>query len=281
MVASVLACIEKKDCQKAVLARSKRVIYKQAVDSLSLLERFIALRENSYLFYIRLAADEAFICRSPERLVAVDHGNVEIDAIAGTRPRDSDPQRDQFLGLQLLQSTKDRHEQAIVSRHVNSRLDACCHAHYSDPQPSLLHLRHVQHLLTRHSGQLKAGVSALALADKLHPTPAIGGMPCDPALALISELESFDRGWFAGGVGWISHASLELAVAIRCGLVRDNVLHLFAGCGIVEGSIAELEWQEAEYKMQSFMAAMNVLPEDENRAKLPMGSSINSIAAHV
>lgn len=98
----------------------------------------------------------------------------------------------------------------------------------------------------------------------LHPTPAVGGYPTREALAAIRKLEPFERGWYAGPVGWMSRASSEFAVAIRSGLVRSDTLTLFSGAGIVSGSEPQAEWDEIEHKIGDFT---NVLGLDLERAK--------------
>jgi menaquinone-specific isochorismate synthase len=86
----------------------------------------------------------------------------------------------------------------------------------------------------------------------LHPTPAVGGYPNGEALEEIRAFEPFDRGWYAGPIGWIGADAAEFAVGIRSGLVRGSRLALFSGAGIVEGSVPEDEWAEIEQKIGDF-----------------------------
>jgi menaquinone-specific isochorismate synthase len=90
----------------------------------------------------------------------------------------------------------------------------------------------------------------------LHPSPAVGGVPPGKALEYIREHEPFDRGWYAGPVGWIGPNSSEFAVAIRSGLVHDNTLSLYSGAGIVDGSTPEDEWNEIDTKLSSALSAL-------------------------
>jgi isochorismate synthase EntC len=97
----------------------------------------------------------------------------------------------------------------------------------------------------------------LALAHRLHPTPAVGGTPRDVALALIDEHEGFDRGWYAGPIGWLgADGDGELMVALRCGLVTGTQATLFAGCGIVADSDPAREWEESRLKLRTMIAAL-------------------------
>jgi menaquinone-specific isochorismate synthase len=94
----------------------------------------------------------------------------------------------------------------------------------------------------------------------LHPTPAVGGYPRREALEEIRALEPFDRGWYAGPVGWIGAEGSEFAVGIRSGLVRGNSLALFSGAGIVAGSVPEDEWAEIEQKIGGFVRVFGLEP---------------------
>ena len=101
-------------------------------------------------------------------------------------------------------------------------------------------------------GTLKDGVTDAGLLEALHPTPAVGGYPRDRALGEIRDLEPFDRGWYAGPVGWIGAEASEFAVGIRSGLVRGRTLDLYSGAGIVAGSVPDEEWAEIEQKIGDF-----------------------------
>ena len=90
------------------------------------------------------------------------------------------------------------------------------------------------------------------------PTPAVGGYPARRALRAIAEMETFDRGWYAGLVGWVGRDAAEFAVAIRSGLFEGSRLSVFAGAGIVAGSEAGVEWQELDCKMNHFVHALDL-----------------------
>jgi len=99
-------------------------------------------------------------------------------------------------------------------------------------------------------------VSDAALMQALHPSPAVGGVPTNKAIAYLREHEPFDRGWYAGPVGWVGPESGEFAVAIRSGLVRGNTLSLYSGAGIVDGSTPDGEWSEIETKLSNALSAL-------------------------
>jgi isochorismate synthase EntC len=110
----------------------------------------------------------------------------------------------------------------------------------------------VQHLVTHIEGSPANGISVLGFAGALHPTPAVGGVPLEEALARIGKLEAIDRGWYAGGIGWVSgDGDGEIAVALRCALLRGGVSHLYAGNGIVADSDPDLELEETRWKFRA------------------------------
>ena len=117
-------------------------------------------------------------------------------------------------------------------------------------------LRFVQHLVTRdHRHAPRAATGSSPSAERLHPTPAVGGDPRDVALALIDEHEGFDRGWYAGPIGWLgADGDGELCVALRCGIVDRTQATLFAGCGIVADSDPDREWEESRIKLRAVIS---------------------------
>jgi menaquinone-specific isochorismate synthase len=125
-----------------------------------------------------------------------------------------------------------------------------------DKDISVLKLHQCQHLRTHIEGILEQDNTDADLLRTLHPTPAVGGLPKEGAVRWIAEAEPFDRGWFAGPVGWIGGDSAEFAVGIRSGLVSDTTLSLYAGAGIVPGSEAEQEWAEIENKLSPFVGIL-------------------------
>ena len=127
-----------------------------------------------------------------------------------------------------------------------------------NPEPVLRETPNVWHLSTRFRGVLTdASPSALDLVAALHPTPAVGGTPPDAALEAISDLEPFDRGRYAGPVGWMdANGDGEWAIALRCAELRGDRAVLYAGAGIVAGSEPDDEVDETERKFRAFLDAL-------------------------
>ena len=119
-------------------------------------------------------------------------------------------------------------------------------------------MKNVQHLQTPITGELGQDEHILNLVARLHPTSAVAGTPTDKAMKVISEMESHDRGWYSGPIGWInSKGDGEFYVALRSALVKDEEAHIFAGGGIVSESHPDTEWEETELKLQPIISALS------------------------
>jgi menaquinone-specific isochorismate synthase len=200
----------------------------------------------------------AFVGASPELLVRRDGARAQTVALAGTTRRSADPAVDDHLGEQLLRSVKDREEQAIVARRIERTLEPVSVWVTAADDPVLVKVQNVQHLATPIRAQLADPLPAVELAGMLLPTPAVGGEPREAALPLIPALEGLDRGWYAGAVGWTDLAEDgEFCVALRCALLRREIAHLYAGCGIVRDSVAADELAESEVKLEALLPLLS------------------------
>jgi menaquinone-specific isochorismate synthase len=151
-----------------------------------------------------------------------------------------------------LHSAKDLSEHTYVSKGIREALEPLCEELEIEDCVSEMKLARGRHLRSKVRGTLEDDVTDAALLDAMHPTPAVGGHPRSEALEQIHALEPFDRGWYAGPVGWIGQEASEFAVGIRSGLVRGRKLALFSGAGIVTGSVPGEEWAEIEQKIGDF-----------------------------
>jgi salicylate biosynthesis isochorismate synthase/menaquinone-specific isochorismate synthase len=200
----------------------------------------------------------AFVGASPELLVRRDGARAQTVALAGTTRRSADPAVDDHLGEQLLRSVKDREEQAIVAHRIERTLEPVSVWVTASEDPVLVKVQNVQHLATPIRAQLADPLPAVELAGMLLPTPAVGGEPREAALPLIPALEGLDRGWYAGAVGWTDLAEDgEFCVALRCALLRGEIAHLYAGCGIVRDSVAADELAESEVKLEALLPLLS------------------------
>jgi salicylate biosynthesis isochorismate synthase len=241
------------ELEKIVLAREVRAHAAAPHDPAAV---FGALRDVFPGCYCWCAGtpELAFLGASPELLVRRDGQRAQTVALAGTMRRSADPAVDDHLGEQLLQSSKNREEHQIVERRIERTLDPASVWVAASDEPVLVKVHNVQHLATPIRAQLADPVPAVELAGMLLPTPAVGGEPRERALPLIPALEGFDRGWYAGGVGWTDLAEDgEFCVALRCALLRGEVAHLYAGCGIVRDSVPSEELAETEVKLEALL----------------------------
>lgn len=252
-VARAVELIRRGEVQKVVLAREVRVHAPQPIDVAAV---FGALREvfPSCFSYCVGTPDGAFVGASPELLVRRDGARAQTVALAGTTRRSADPSVDDHLGEQLLHSSKNREEQRIVGSRIERTLDPVSVWVAAAEEPVLVKVQNVQHLATPIRAQLREPLHTLELAGLLHPTPAVGGEPREDAVKLIPQLEGLDRGWYAGPIGWTDLAEDgEFCVALRGGLLRERVAHLYAGCGIVRDSDPAAELAETEIKLQTML----------------------------
>lgn len=144
---------------------------------------------------------------------------------------------------------------------LSSALAESCVDVTAESGPRVLKLANVQHLSTPVRGRLPEGSAegVLGLAARLQPTPALGGHPRAEALEWLARNEGFDRGWYAGGVGWADQeGNGEFAVAIRSALVRGASASLYAGCGLVADSDPEVEYAETCAKLRPMRAALGL-----------------------
>ncbi|RMH82089.1 MAG: isochorismate synthase [Calditrichaeota bacterium] len=258
MVQAVLQDFECGRLQKAVLARRTTLDFTAPLSPMGLLQQLQELNPGVFHFGFQFSSGAVFIGSTPERLYRREGNHILSEAVAGTRPRGATPAEDRRLERELLISDKEVREHRLVVESIRGTLQELCRVWEEDRRVSVLKLPRLQHLYARIQGLLHEGVGDARILAALHPTPAVGGLPKEPALERIARLEPFDRGWYAGPVGWIRPDAAEFVVGIRSGLVQGEQLHLYTGAGIVPGSRPAREWQELETKMENFLKALNL-----------------------
>jgi menaquinone-specific isochorismate synthase len=245
-VARALDAIAAGRLDKVVLAREALVEAESPFPRAALLER---LRERAGREAFVYASD-GFLGASPELLVS-RRGRVAVSRpMAGTVPRGATADAEARGLARLTGSAKEKVEHRLVVDAVAEGL-AKVADRVEVAAPEVVRLATVAHLATEVTAALTEPLpSALELAGVLHPTPAVGGSPRDAALAAIAALEPFDRGRYAGPVGWVDAAGDgEWAVALRCADLHGRRARLLAGAGIVHGSEPDAEWAETEHKL--------------------------------
>lgn len=244
---------------KVVLARRSQVMTTTDIDPLAWLSSFKAEGKDAYQFCLQPHESPAFIGNTPEQLFGRDHLNVFSEALAATRARGGSESLDLKMAHDLFSSAKDHHEFAIVRENIKNKLEAICSSVALEPVKAVRKLARVQHLYGRFSGKLRSEDDEFKILSSLHPTPAVCGFPMEDAREFIVENEMFDRGLYAGPVGFFGGAQSEFAVGIRSALIGKDVgAMIYAGLGVVEGSDPALEWQELELKASQFMKLMKL-----------------------
>jgi isochorismate synthase len=243
---------------KVVLARTMEVDAGRALDPRRLVHRLRAVDPDCFAFAAPTGTGSILVGASPELLVSRHGSEVRANPLAGSAPRAGDPDEDRANAEALGSSAKDRQEHAIVVEAVFAALHPLCTELHHDADPVLLPTANVWHLSTRFRGRLREPApSALELAAALHPTPAVAGTPTPSALEVIAALEPFDRGCYAGPVGWVdADGDGEWALALRCAELAGERATLFAGAGIVPDSDPALELDETERKFRAFLDSL-------------------------
>ncbi|CAB4631232.1 MAG: isochorismate synthase [Actinobacteria bacterium] len=241
------------DARKVVLARGIELITDRPVSPSAVLSQLRRTFPASHLFSI-----DGFVGATPELLVERTGTVVRAHPMAGTAPRSGDPETDARLAAGLLASTNTKDEHRHTIDMVHDTLLPWCSYLDEEAEPSIVAVANVQHLSTRLEGQLSEPIaSVLDLVGALHPTPAVGGMPRDAALALIEELEGLDRGRYAGPVGWVdAKGNGTWAVGIRSAQINGTRTRIHAGVGVVADSQAEQELAETRAKLQTMLGAI-------------------------
>jgi menaquinone-specific isochorismate synthase len=240
---------------KVVLAREVTIALRGPVTVAAVLDRLRRDQPECFTY-----GAGSYVGASPELLARRRGRQVVSRPMAGTAAQGDRNGDDRRRVAAMAASAKEQAEHRLVVDEVRARLGALSDGPVRAHGPEIFRLSTVAHLATTVSCRLRdPGVSALDVAAQLHPTPAVAGVPRAAALAAIAELEGFDRGLYAGPVGWVdARGDGDWAVALR-GATLDpggRRARLTAGAGIVAGSDPEAEWDETEAKLASMRAAL-------------------------
>ena len=263
-ISAALGCIDAGTLHKVVPARQLTARLAGPMDGAALaglLARLAARYPAATTFAVG-RGPLTLLGASPELLVRTGDGIAGTDALAGSCPRHEQPQRDEELAREMLASPKERYEHDAVVEHLRYAMTAAgVELHPVPAEPQVRALSGIQHLWTPLRGRVGTPPGALfRLADALHPTPAVGGLPTDAALSFLRRHEPSERGWFAGPVGWTDLAGNgELRLALRSALVDtpSGEMSLFAGSGVVAGSCPDAELAETDAKLNAVPAALD------------------------
>jgi len=251
--AAALAAIEAGRFEKLVLARHVDVELQQPLDAVQVLEALRRRFPACTLFHLARAESE-FFGATPELLVRLRDGVVESDAVAGSA--------DVGHAHRLAASAKERHEHALVVDAIVAALAPLCRTLERPPAPLAHRLANIVHLRTPIRGTLAAPAHVLTLVERLHPTPAVGGVPVAAALAHLRAAEDAPRGWYAAPFGCFDERGEgHFVVALRSCVRHAGGLRAYAGAGLVRGSHPLDELEETRLKLRAVLDTLDVVAD--------------------
>ncbi|MHB1676092.1 MAG: anthranilate synthase component I [Sulfuriferula sp.] len=249
----------------------QRLIKPYTASALSLYRALRSINPSPYMYYYDMGNFHV-VGASPEILVRQERraeGNfVTVRPLAGTRPRGDTPQRDEELALELLADPKELAEHLMLIDLARNDIGRIAQTGTVTVTEKMVVERysHVMHIVSSVEGKLKPGTSNLDVLRATFPAGTLTGAPKVRAMEIIDELEPSKRGLYGGAVGYLGfNGEMDLAIAIRTGIVKNGKLYVQAAAGIVADSVAESEWQETENKARAVLrAAEMVLSELED-----------------
>ena len=235
-------------------------------DPLTLYRALRVLNPSPYMFFYHM--DDHFVVgASPEILVRLEDRKVSVRPIAGTRPRGKNEQEDAFLEKDLLSDPKEiaEHVQLMdLGRNDIGRVSKTGSVKVTDNM-TIERYSHVMHIVSNVEGSLSDSYSAMDVLKATFPAGTVSGAPKVRAMEIINELEPTKRGIYAGAVGYLGfNGDMDVAIAIRTAVIKDNTLYVQAGAGIVADSIPENEWIETQNKAKAILRAAELVQFGED-----------------
>jgi anthranilate synthase component 1 len=234
---------------------------------LSLYRALRSLNPSPYMFFYDMG-DFQVVGASPEILVRQEHtpegDKVTIRPLAGTRPRGATPAQDAALEAELMTDPKERAEHLMLIDLARNDIGRIAKTGSVKVTEAFMVERysHVMHIVSNVEGLLKEGMSNLDVLRATFPAGTLTGAPKIRAMEIIDELEPVKRGLYGGACGYLSFAGdMDVAIAIRTGIVKDQTLYVQAAAGVVADSVPELEWRETEAKARALIRASELVEE--------------------
>ena len=250
--------IREGDIMQVVL--SQRLAKPFTADPIDLYRALRTLNPSPYLYYIKLA-DHHVIGASPEILVRMEKDEVTVRPIAGTRPRGKTQQHDQQLERELLADPKERAEHVMLIDLGRNDIGKISQVGTVQLTANMQIERYsqVMHIVSNVKGQPVEDISCIDALKATFPAGTVSGAAKVRAMEIIDELEPVKRGIYAGAIGYLSWTgTVDTAIAIRTAIVKNNMLYIQAGAGIVYDSDPEMEWQETLNKARAIFNAATI-----------------------
>jgi anthranilate synthase component 1 len=234
---------------------------------LSLYRALRSLNPSPYMYFYDFGGFQV-VGASPEILVRHEHtpdgDKITIRPLAGTRPRGTSPEHDKATEAELLADPKERAEHLMLidlARNDIGRISKTGSVKVTEAFV-VERYSHVMHIVSNVEGLLKDGMSNMDVLRATFPAGTLTGAPKIRAMEIIDELEPVQRGIYGGACGYLSFAGdMDVAIAIRTGIVQDNTLYVQAAAGVVADSVPELEWKETEHKARALIRAAELVEE--------------------
>jgi anthranilate synthase component 1 len=243
------------DVMQVVLSQRMSVSFES--DPLNLYRALRSLNPSPYMYFLDLD-DFQIVSSSPEILARLDHGEVTVRPLAGTRRRGVNEEEDVFFENELLADPKERAEHLMLIDLGRNDIGKVCKTGSVEVTEMMVVERyaHVMHIASNVRGQIEDGLGPIDLLRATLPVGTLSGAPKVRAMEIIDELEPEKRGIFGGAVGYLSwNGNMDTAIAIRTAIVKDGQLYIQAGAGVVADSVPRLEWKETINKARSIFQA--------------------------
>lgn len=252
-----LAAIQSGRIDKIVPSRRVQVVAHEPFSSKDVLVNLIDGSARGTVFMYRYG--DVFFCGcTPELLVEKQGSTVESMCLAGTTATGATSDETFLLAEQLMADPKNRREHEYVVHFMREVFGRNCYDVEIPQNPCVVELRQLQHLMTPVRAQIMSGRTLPSLVSQLHPTPALAGAPVGEALQCLREVETYNRGFFGGAVGFVDGSGDgSFVVAIRSGVFDGERGWIYAGCGVIEGSRAREEYEETNLKLQTILTAFS------------------------
>jgi len=236
---------------------SQRMSHPFTASPLALYRALRTLNPSPYMYYLN-CGDHHVVGASPEILVRLEKDTITLRPIAGTRPRGKTREEDEQLAAELLADPKERAEHVMLMDLGRNDVGRVARTGSVKVTESMLIERysHVMHIVSNVEGTLKPGLDAIAVLKATFPAGTVSGAPKVRAMEIIDELEPTKRSIYSGAVGYLGfNGDMDVAIALRTGIIKDNMLYVQAGGGIVADSVPASEWQETQNKARAVLRA--------------------------